>query len=119
MSNERVEVPKDAFVRKTGQLWKLIVGGFILPWPAVAIGLFTFRRIGRDQPTSEFVTGIAAMVAIAALMAFLLASIRCPRCSTRLLWDVFRHPDGLNALVDLLKARSCPKCGYTPHGAGD
>jgi DNA-directed RNA polymerase subunit RPC12/RpoP len=52
-------------------------------------------------------------------MAFLLASIPCPRCSTRLLWDVFRHPDGLNALVDLLKARSCPKCGYTPHGAGD
>jgi hypothetical protein len=25
----------------------------------------------------------------------------------------------LNELVDLLKARSCPKCGYTPHGAGD
>jgi hypothetical protein len=24
---DRVEIPKDAFLKRTGQLWKLVVGG--------------------------------------------------------------------------------------------
>lgn len=117
MSTDRIEIPREAFLRVTGQLWKLAVAGLVLPWPAVMIGLWSFRRIGPDQPMNEFLMATAALASIAALMCLLLASVRCPNCSTRLVSDAFRHPDGLQAFTALLNARSCPRCGHHPASA--
>jgi DNA-directed RNA polymerase subunit RPC12/RpoP len=112
-AGDRVEVPPDAFLRVTGQLWKLVVASLILPWPAVVTGIWIFRRLG-----SESIDGVPAaigfMVAIAAVIVLLLASVKCPQCGTRLVLRVFRDPDGLQALTAMLNSRVCPQCGHRP-----
>jgi hypothetical protein len=112
--NDRVEIPRDAFLRVTGQLWKLIVASLILPWPAVAAGIWAFRRLGPDQSLDGVLAAIGAMAAIAALIVLLLASVRCPQCGARLVARVIWDPDGLGALTALLNSRACPACGHTP-----
>jgi predicted RNA-binding Zn-ribbon protein involved in translation (DUF1610 family) len=112
--DDRVEIPQDAFLRTTRQLWKLIVAGLVLPWPAVLIGWWAFRQIGPDQSTGDLLVAIGAMAAIAAAIAALFASVRCPQCGGRLLRRLWSDPEGLNALTAFLKARTCPACGHDP-----
>jgi hypothetical protein len=110
---ERVEIPPDAFLRVTGQLWKLTLVG-ILPWPAIVVGYWGFRRIGEQQSVAELLVWIGVPAATLAILVILLASVRCPRCGLRLLRRVMRDPDGLGALTRLLKATVCADCGYDP-----
>jgi len=114
-ANDRVEIPPDAFLRATGQLWKLVLAGLILPWPAVVIGIWIFRQLGSDQSIDGVPAAIGVMAAIAAVIVLLFGSVKCPQCSTRLIVRVFRDPDGLNALTALLNTRACPQCGHVPH----
>ena len=115
---DRVEIPRDAFLRTTGQLWKLAVAAVVLPWPAVLIGIWMLRRLGRES-FSEVAVAIGAIAVIAALIVLLLASVRCPQCSTRLLSRAVRDPEGLVALTALRGARACPECGHTPRASLD
>jgi hypothetical protein len=112
--SDKVEIPKDAFLRSTGQMWKLILGAIVLPIPTALWGLQYLRKIRPDQPTSELVGGLAVLIAGALLIAGLLASVRCPKCHVRLVWKVFQAPEGLDAITSFLKLRSCPACGYVP-----
>ena len=61
--SDKVEVPKDAFLRRTSQLWKLIVGALVLPLPTALWGWWCLRSIRADQPTSEAVGGLVVLVA--------------------------------------------------------
>jgi hypothetical protein len=112
MANERVSVPPDAFIRKTGQVWKLVVGTIVLPFSIVAVALVQMRRL--DQPTSELLPWLAVVVVGLVLIVLLLASISCPGCKRRLFWRVFTDPDSNAAIATFLARRDCPNCGYTP-----
>ena len=114
-ASDRVEIPPDAFLRVTGQLWKLVVASLILPWPAVVTGIWIFRQLGSDQSIDGVPAAIGVMAAIAAVIVLLLASVKCPQCGTRLVLRVFRDPDGLQALTGMLNSRVCPQCGHRPH----
>ncbi len=113
-SPDRIDLSPDAFLRQTGQLWKLVVGGLVLPFPLVGIGLWALRHLGRDQPPFQLWGSLAVLAGGALLMVGLLASVKCPRCRVRLLKAPFRSPEGLVALTRLLNARSCPNCGFHP-----
>jgi hypothetical protein len=110
----RVEVPKDAFLKRTGQFWKLVVGALVLPLPTVLWGWWCLRSIRPDQPTSEVVSGLTILVAGVLIIASLLASVRCPKCRVRLVGRILRAPEGADAITSFLKLRSCPSCGYVP-----
>jgi hypothetical protein len=112
--SDRVEVPQDAFLKRTGQLWKLVVGAVILPIPTALWGWWCLRSIRPDQPTSEAVSCIAVLAAGALIIVGLLASIRCPKCRVRLVKSVMQAPEGADAITSFLKRRSCPSCGYVP-----
>ena len=112
--SDRVEIPKDAFLRKTGQIWKLVAGAIVLPIPTVLWGWWFVNRIRPDQPTSELVGGLAVLIAGALIIVGLLASVRCPKCRVRLVGKLFQSPEGAEAITSFLKLRSCPACGYVP-----
>ena len=112
--SDRVEIPEDAFLRRTGQLWKLVVGAVVLPLPTAVWGWRYLRSIRSDQPTSEAVAGLAVLVAGALIIVVLLASVRCPKCRTRLVKRILHAPEGADAIAAFLRMRSCPSCGYTP-----
>lgn len=112
--SDRVEIPRDAFLKRTGQFWKLVVGGLILPIPMALWGFRCLGNIRSDQPTSEFVGCVTVVVAGALLIVSLFASVRCPRCKVRLIKKVVRAPEGANAITAFLSQRSCPSCGYVP-----
>ena len=114
--SQRVEIPKDSFLRRTRQLWKLVVGVLVLPLPTALWGWRCVRSIRPDQPTSEVVTSLAVLVAAALIIVSLLASIRCPKCRTRLVKRVLVAPEGADAITSFLGLRACPACGYVPHG---
>jgi len=112
--SDRVEIPKDAFLKRTGQLWKLVVGTLVLPLPTVLWGWWCLRSIRPDQPTSEVVGGLAVLVAGALIIASLLASVRCPKCRARLVGRLLQAPEGADAITSFLRLRSCLSCGYVP-----
>jgi len=112
--SDRVEIPKDAFLRRTGQLWKLVVGGLVLPLPTALWGWRCMKNLRPDQPTSEMVGCVAVLVAGALIIVSLLASVRCPKCRVRLVRKTLQAPEGAEAITTFLKLRSCPSCGYVP-----
>jgi uncharacterized membrane protein YcjF (UPF0283 family) len=112
--SDKVEAPKDAFLRRTSQLWKLIVGALVLPLPTALWGWWCLWSIRADQPTSEAVGGLVVLVAGALIIVSLLASVRCPKCRVRLVGRILRAPEGVDAITSFLKVRSCPSCGYIP-----
>lgn len=101
------------FLKRTNQLWKLVVGG-IVAIPLVLWGLRGMRHIRPDQPTSEFVLDIAVLIAGALVIVWLYASVRCPKCRVRLVKEVMKAPEGADAITSLLRRPSCPSCGYVP-----
>lgn len=113
-SSERVEIPRDSFLRSTGQMWKLVVGGLVLPLPTALWGWRCLGNIRPDQPTSEFVICVAVLAAGALLVAGLFASVRCPKCRVRLVKRLLQAPEGAEAITSFLKLRSCPACGFAP-----
>jgi hypothetical protein len=115
-SSDKVEIPPDAFVRRTKQLWKLVVGGLVLPLPVAWWGWECLRGIRLEQPATEAGVSIAILLAGAIAIVALLASVRCPRCHASLTVRVMRAPEGLDAITSFLKTRVCPSCGYDPAG---
>jgi hypothetical protein len=109
---DRVECPPDAVIRSTGQLWKLVLSGIVLPFPLVALSLRFLRRIGPAQSTAEVVVSLGALVLGAMLIAGLLISVRCPGCGARWMRRVFGSSEGSLAIAELLNARQCPDCGF-------
>jgi hypothetical protein len=112
--SDRVEVPADGFLRQTGQLWKLVLGGLVLPIPLALLAYWTLRQIRPDQPTVEAALSMGALLAGTLVMLALFASVRCPRCKVRLIPRVFRAPEGMQAMTVFLKLYSCPACGFEP-----
>lgn len=113
MSNDRVVVPPDAFIRRTGQIWKLVVGTIVLPFLVVGVVLWRMQA-GLDAPTSEMLPWLAGVLVAIALIFALLASVSCPQCKRRLLKQVFTDPDSNAAITSFLARRDCPSCAYTP-----
>jgi len=44
------------------------------------------------------------------------ARLRCPRCCKPVLWHLMKHSSVNRWFADILTARSCPICDYTPTG---
>ena len=112
--DDYIEVPPDALVRTSGQLWKLIVGTIAIPLPTLFLGLGFLGRIGPDQPRSEVVGSIGILFLAAASVGTLLSSVRCPSCRDPWVRRVMKEPDGLRAVSRFLRMRACPLCN---HGA--
>lgn len=111
---DRVAVPRDAFLRTTGQIWKLVLGGVVLPVVGAAVGGRDLLQTDRAS-TVGFAATVVALILVLAAVAVVLGSVRCPRCRARLMADATRDPEGLGALTRLLQRRTCPTCGYAPN----
>src|SRR5262245_31600224 len=109
-----VVVPSDGLLRRTGQLWKLVVGGIVVPVPLAIFGIVSLRRLDANQPAGEAAWSIGLLAAGAALIVVLLASVRCPRCRVRLVRQAFSDPEGAQAIPRLLTRYTCPACGFDP-----
>jgi hypothetical protein len=114
---EKVVCPPDAFIRTTGQLWKLVVGGIVLPIPLALLAMRGLRQ-APSESLSDFLLTIGVALGGAIAIVLVLASVACPRCRRRLLRDVFSAPDGAAAITAFLARRTCPSCGYDPSQAG-
>lgn len=111
---DRVEIANDSFLKRTGQLWKLVVAGLVLPLPSAILGWRCLRAIRPDQPTSEWLGCIALLAAAAGAIVILMASIKCPSCGVRLVTRVMKAPEGAEAVASFMRMRSCPSCGFVP-----
>lgn len=111
--SQKVVCPPDAFIRATGQLWKLVVGGIVLPIAVSLVALANLRQI-----QSVRLSDLGLLVGGALAVVLVLASVACPRCRRRLLTDVFAAPDGNAAITGFLARRTCPSCGHDPRRAG-
>ena len=111
-SRNRVEIPRDAILRTTGQLWKVVLAGLVLPFPTTLFGLWLIRRVGPDQTLAELIAGFAILLAAAGAVALSLWSIKCPRCGMRWVRRIVGESDAISALTGFLQMRSCPACGF-------
>src|SRR4051794_19714711 len=97
--DDRVEIPPDAVLRTSGQFWKLILGGVVLPLPAFVLGVVTFRRIRPEQSPQEAIGLLLAQIVLAACCAVLMLSVRCPHCRVQWVRRAFKDPVGMPAVV--------------------
>jgi hypothetical protein len=111
--DEKVEVPPDGLLRLTGQLWKVIVGGVVVPVPLAIFSVALIQKVGR-QTREEFWTDTLILIVGAVAIAIAFAAVRCPRCNVWLMRSVFGAPDGTRAIVAFLKLRACPACSFEP-----
>ncbi len=111
--SQKVVCPPDAFVRATGQLWKLVVGGIVLPIAVSLVAVSSLRQI-----QSVRLSDLGLLVGGAIAVVLVLASVACPRCRRRLLTDIFVAPHGNAAITGFLARRTCPSCGHDPNRAG-
>jgi hypothetical protein len=101
------------FLLATDQGWKHRLG-----WIAIACGLgsiFAGLRWGDDLPTEKALALIMGgnLLNLAAFVG-MLASIRCPHCSTKLLWHAVSTSLGLRWYFTFTR---CPTCDFTPAAA--
>ena len=108
--DEYVDIGPDALLRTTGQLWKLVVAGIVLPFPTMVLTLWALRHLGEDPTRTLLLLAIPA--AASAASAALLFSVRCPGCRVGWVRRAFADPAGLVAVTRLLNMRACPACGY-------
>ncbi len=113
-----VAIPADAFLRATGQMWKLRLAPLV-PWPALVVGFRALRNIGAGQSTREYLADVAVIGATAAMLLILMASIRCPRCRVRLFGLALWSRERLDGLVALLNSTACTACGFVPGSRED
>jgi hypothetical protein len=109
---EYVEIPPDAVLRLSRQLWKLVMAGIVLPVPTALFAFRFLHRIGPEQTPGEVRVGLSLLLASAAAIAWLLISVRCPNCRVRWMRRVFADPRGTRALTQFLNMRACPDCSY-------
>ena len=117
MNDDRIVVPPDAFIRSTGQVWKLVVGGVVLPFTVAGVALWRLKS-AFDGPASALVIWLGIALTGVGLIVLILASVSCPRCKRRLLRRVVSDPDGSGAIAKFLARRDCPACGYVPGATG-
>ena len=111
--SDKVVCPPDAFVRATRQLWKLVVGGIVLPMALALLGMRGLRQ-SPGGSLSDFLLTIGVVLGGAIVIVLVLASVACPRCRRRLLGNVLAAPEGAAAITAFLARRTCPSCGYDP-----
>lgn len=98
------------FIALTGQLWKLHVGTFIV----VCCFLGTVALIGaiKDIEPTVFLVSFGGLLAIgASAFAWVLWSVRCPSCHTRVIW-LFARRRPFGDFLTLTTAPQCPLCRY-------
>jgi hypothetical protein len=85
------------WLRRTGQLWKLVVfsGGMVVPWVLAQLGVGLF-------PDSWFVS--------LAVFVWFIASVRCPRCGGHPAWYLANYVRAGEFDRRLLDAERCPIC---------
>lgn len=108
---DRVNVPEVAFIRKSGQLWKLVVAGMILPIPGVAIGFLAIRSLASGGSEAYILAAAGLLLLIDLVITGLLVSARCPDCRSRFVIWVLRSREGTGAVTGLLHRPDCPCCG--------
>lgn len=103
------------FIQATGQLWKVVLGVVSLVLfggSLVALAVLpVLQFVVEDVPELLLVLSGGAVAA----MAWLCASVRCPRCGTRTIWTEAKS----RPLEEFLRAErfgspTCPTCGYDP-----
>jgi hypothetical protein len=98
-----------SFLSRTGQLWKLTAG--IL---CMAVGLAIIVTIVHFEVSSETgIPGVASGLAFTVGGFFwMMLSIRCPSCKSRVIWKAARQNEASGWLAELLQKNTCPVCGF-------
>ena len=99
-----------SFVKRTGQLWKLVAGvtGVIAAGAAILIVVVGSGDLA-DAPLL-WTTGFGLALGVASL-AWLALAMRCPRCGCQLGWTAMKTGSGANVMGRLLTMSACPSCG--------
>ena len=98
------------WLRKTHQLWKLMVLNAVI---CVGLGLFVLRIVGR-RPTPLVAFGTSLVALIVFLVAF--RSIRCPYCGAAVGWTLLTKSKITELWTKLEGLQVCPVCSDDPTG---
>ena len=102
------------FVRNIGQAWRirLLQGSVVLDF--VVLGAIALYPHDMTNALSDALAAVTLSFLVA--LAWCAATLRCPHCGRPVLWHVMKR-SGVNTwFAEILEARSCPICGYTPDG---
>lgn len=92
-----------SFLEKTGQGWKVYL---LAVTSALLLAVMFFTPfVGRTRS----VVGLCAIGIYVPLFAWVMATVRCPQCRSRLYWKVIRQRPFPDPLIHFLKV--CPVCG--------
>jgi hypothetical protein len=94
-------------IRKTGQLWKLILGFVIVLLGGVMFGLGIYQV--NNSPDSQLLLLGTLLVFFGFFLACLL--VRCPQCHTPWVWYAVTKTSFNDWTFWLFELDQCPSCG--------
>jgi hypothetical protein len=100
----------NSWLFRTGQAWKVLVLVLGAVASLVAFGA-AFASEGSGFRFLKMALG--GVVLAAAVMAFFVASVRCPRCGKRPMGRLIRSATAERFGQELLFFRECPHCQYS------
>lgn len=99
----------NSVVKKTGQIWKLIVLFSMLM--VGSISLFCGIYLMKDLPQATAMTLVLGGIIVSfASLGLGVLTLRCPHCKSRWLWHAFSTQDHRDWLFWLMSKATCPKC---------
>lgn len=101
----------ESFVTTSGQAWKVYLCSVLVVGLTGASA--TAWSWGLESPETVIVAMTSAGAALA-VFGWACISIRCPRCSAKLMWLEVRRPQPMAWLHRLMAHRDCPECSYDP-----
>lgn len=101
------------WVVETGQIWKLYVAlaGFVAALACFTAAIFSLSAV--DASVGRW-TGTGVALA-AASFGWLVSTLRCPHCRTRLVWTMLKASSLTTWLIDLAGLDVCPVCRRSLH----
>jgi len=108
--------PRGAWLRRSGQAWKLVVfwGLFVLS----AALFILFVLAANDVVSGETEFSLSAVATGFGSLAWLSLSVKCPTCGAHPVWHIIRNAPAGEWLTRVHNFETCPACGSGPPGDG-
>lgn len=108
---------EDAFLARTSQVWKMIVGAACSLICAAFLLVSLGDAIDLSQ-AGQIMLFMAAIFGESLNLAWMCLSIRCPQCKAKIFWRAIAKREfdesGHHGLGALWTVEKCPACGYLP-----
>src|SRR5882724_5947909 len=103
-------VRQDTWLARTGQVWKVQLGSALTIIAGFVLLVSINRSVAGKGGDRELLVALGATVCGLAAFTWMLLSVRCHTCGTRVAWYRIQSSGLFSWLTELRRSCACPVC---------